>query len=155
MRIRTAIVILIFAIPMTYCSKATKPNSETQVIVEDFFKTLEHKGNSEAIERLFDKNKWMSPQILDTLSSQLSVLINQVGQYHGYEKIRERQYGERIIQFTYIAKYERQPLKFIFRFYKPNDKWQPQSVNMETDFIELELDEASRAYRFKENFDPD
>lgn len=152
MRIRTIFIVLIFTAPLTLCSQVKDPSSETEKIIDDFFKTYKDKGHKDAIESLLSTNKWITKADANNVATQLGELVSQVGQYYGHEKIRERQYGQSIVQYIYVVKYERQPLKFIFRFYKPNDKWQTQTFKYEIDFMD-ELDEAGKAYRFKENLD--
>lgn len=152
MRIKTLLIVLIFTAPLTLCSQVKAPSSETEKIIDDFFKTYKDKGHKDAITKLLTTNKWITKEDADNVAKQLKELIIQVGQYYGYEKIGERYYGKSIIQYIYVVKYERQPLKFVFRFYRPNDKWQTQSFKYEVDFMD-ELDEAGRAYRFKENLD--
>lgn len=51
-----------------------------------------------------------------------------------------------------LVKYDRQPLRFSFTFYKAKDVWQLYNFEYIDRLIE-ELDESSKVYRLKENFD--
>lgn len=49
-----------------------------------------------------------------------------------------------------MIKYDRQPVRFQFIFYKPSDKWQLQDFRYDDD-LDTELIEAANAYRLMEN----
>lgn len=132
------------------CTQEPEGNQETQKIVDGFFKTYKAAGPKEAIVSFLAMNKWVTNDDANNVAVQMNEVISQVGKYYGQEKITVSTYGNNVIQYVYIAKYERQPLKFIFRFYRPGDVWQVQSFNYEVDFIK-ELDEAGKGYRLKEN----
>jgi hypothetical protein len=47
--------------------------------------------------------------------------------------------------YSYLVKYDRQPLRFIFKFYKPNDKWVLYSYALD-DSLDDEIQEAAKLY---------
>jgi len=51
---------------------------------------------------------------------------------------------------TFIVKFERQPLRFKFLMYKPDNTWSLNNFSYDAS-IDDELEEASKAYRFKVN----
>jgi hypothetical protein len=51
---------------------------------------------------------------------------------------------------TYIVKYDREPLRFTFFFYKPKDVWRVSNFSYDEN-ISDELEEAAKVYRLKEN----
>ena len=123
------------------CNPAPHSNPETEKIVNDFFDTYRN-SPKKAIVTLLAKNRWITNEDTNKLVVQLDELLGQIGKFQGQELIRQDSYGKNILQYVYIAKYERQPLKFIFRFYRPNDAWDFHSFNYEVDFMNA-LDEIS------------
>ena len=53
---------------------------------------------------------------------------------------------------TFLVKHEKDAIIFRLVFYKPLDVWEIQNFKFTTK-IDEELEEASRAYRFKGNID--
>jgi hypothetical protein len=149
MKLRTILAVIILSTPLAMCSTGHSSNAETQKVVDTFFQ--EYKTSSKtAIVNLLAKNKWITNDDASKVASQIDELAVELGAYNGGEKIGESTYGTSMLQYVYVAKYERQPLKFTFRFYRPNNKWELYSFNYEVDFIN-ELDEAGKAYRLQEN----
>jgi hypothetical protein len=145
------IVVLIAAI---ICSTLplnaqSSSNTETQKVVDDFFKTYKRKGHAEAIYELLGTNTWVAGKSAENVSTKLSEVLNEAGEYHGYEKIKESMYGTNLIQYTYLVRYERQPIRFLFRFYRPDKKWQTQGFEFEVEFLD-ELNETSKPDKLQE-----
>src|ERR1700730_18206951 len=65
---------------------------------------------------VFASNKWMSEKksILETNKIKLKDLLDQLGEYYGYELITEKRAGESYILKSFLVKYERQPVRFTF-----------------------------------------
>lgn len=123
--------------------------------VEDFFITYDEKGAISALDKIFQTNSWMmerSKDKIENVKNQLGNLVSIIGDYHGYEFICIRSIGKSIVQYSYLVKYDRQPLRFSFTFYKAKDVWQLYNFEYDDRLIE-ELDESSKVYRLKENFD--
>jgi hypothetical protein len=77
--------------------------------------------------------------------------VDQLGEYYGYELITEKRAGESYIIKSFLAKYERQPLRFNFVLYKPNTKWVLQNLSFDVD-VDEELSDAAKFDRLKENW---
>lgn len=60
---------------------------------------------------------------VDNLKLKLRQATNRMGTYFGYEQIGEVSIGSSVMIQAFIVKYERQPLRFTLKYYKPNDKW--------------------------------
>jgi hypothetical protein len=60
--------------------------------------------------------------------------------------------GSSVVMLTYVVKHDREPLIFRFMFYKPQNTWVINDFKYNSSLDE-ELEEASKAYRFKENLD--
>lgn len=129
-----------------------KAQTSTEEIITEFFKTYE-KSPLKAVDYVFGTNKWMVDRNKDgveNVKTQLTSFLGLVGDYYGYEKIIEKSVGESYKLISYMVKYDRQPVRFTFVFYKPKDKWQVQNFQYD-DNLDDELEESSKVYRLKEN----
>ena len=88
---------------------------------------------------------------IETVKIKLADFISGLGDYFGYEPITEKSAGESYVLKSFLVKYERQPIRFTFLLYKPNDNWQIQNFTYDTN-IQGELEEAAKAYRLKSNW---
>jgi hypothetical protein len=134
MKFTTFVMVLLLTAPFSACSPTSRSNADTQKMVDEFFGAYQN-SHKDAIVSLLSKNKWITTEDTNKLVGQIDQLATQIGKYQGYEKLSESHYGNSILQSVYVAKYERQPVKFIFRFYKPGDTWEFQSFNYEIDFL--------------------
>jgi hypothetical protein len=147
---KTIIVLIVTILSSTLGLNAqSSTNTETQKIVDEFFKTYKRKGHAEAIYDLLGTNTWNAGKSAENVSAKLTDLMDQIGEYYGYEKINESTYGTSVIQYTYLVKYERQPIKFQFRFYRPDKKWKTQGFEFEVDFLD-ELNETPKTGKLQD-----
>ena len=131
-----------------------KAQTTTEEITTEFFKTYE-KSPQKAVDYVFGTNKWMMDRNKDgieNVKTQLTSFLGLVGDYYGYEKITEKSVGESYKLVSYMIKYDRQPVRFTFVFYKPKDKWQVQNFQYD-DNLDDELEESGKVYRLKENWE--
>ncbi len=106
---------------------------------EKFFKEYQTLGVAKSIDNLYASNKWMefSADAVSGLKTQLEGLtVDFVGKFHGYELVKEQKIGENYIFLTYLGRYDRQPIRFDFEFYKPNNTWQIHSFSFDDKFGE-------------------
>ena len=131
-----------------------KAQTTTEEITTEFFKTYE-KSPQKAVDYVFETNKWMidrNKDGIENVKTQLTSFLGLVGDYYGYEKITEKSVGESYKLVSYMIKYDRQPVRFTFVFYKPKDKWQVQNFQYD-DNLDDELEESGKVYRLKENWE--
>jgi len=147
------IKILSFLIVVALSSNILKAQTTTEEILTEFFNTYK-KSPQMAVEYIFGTNKWMMDRNKDgieNVKTQLTSFLRLVGDYYGYEKITEKSVGESYQLVSYMMKYDRQPVRFTFVFYKPKDKWQVQNFQYD-DNLDNELEESGKVYRLKENW---
>ena len=146
--------LLTFLIVIILSTNILKAQSTTEEITTEFFKTYE-KSPQKAVDYVFGTNKWMidrNKDGIENVKSQLTNFLGLVGEYYGYEKITEKSVGKSFKLVSYMIKYDRQPMRFTFVFYKPNDKWQVQNFKFD-DSLDDELEESGKVYRLKENWE--
>jgi hypothetical protein len=148
MKKRLLLIIVSSTIVMSSYSQMTKENVTTT-----FFSEYK-KDALTAYLNLFLNNKWMSSQqsTIETNKIKLKDLLDQLGEYNGYEFITEKQAGPSYILKSFLAKYDRQPVRYTFILYKPQDIWQLQNVIWDVDFDE-ELKEAAKIDRLRSNWE--
>ncbi|MBU2938737.1 hypothetical protein KO494_04195 [Lacinutrix sp. C3R15] len=145
---RQSILIIILLISFS-ASAQNDPNE----VVEQFFKEFKEKGAAIAIDNLYKPNKWInkSADAIIQLKSQLEGLNEDfVGKYYGKELILEKKLADSFILKSYLVKYDRQPIRFTFQFYKPNDTWMIQSFKFDGN-LDTEIEEAAKLYNFTLN----
>ena len=122
-------------------------SQEPQELIEKFFTEFEKKGAEKALDNLYSTNKWMArnQDAVQNLKSKLSTIETMVGKYYGHEVIIKKQIGNSLQLYSYMVKYDRQPLRFTFEFYKPNDKWQLFGFSYD-ESLDDELEEAAKIY---------
>lgn len=128
--------------------------STTEEITTKFFSTYAE-SPQEAVDYVFSTNKWMidrNKDGIENVKNQLTNFLGLVGDYYGYEKITEKSVGKSYKLESYMIKYDRQPVRFTFVFYKPKDKWQVQNFQYD-DKLDDELEESGKVYRLKENWE--
>lgn len=117
-------------------------------MVDKFFIDYQNSGSSEAIDKLYSTNKWMdrATDAITKLKGQLEGLNEDfVGKYYGYELIVEKKLAESYILLSYLVKFDRQPVRYTFQFYKPKDNWLIYSFKFDGG-IGDEIEEAAKLY---------
>ena len=95
-------------------------------VINKFFSLIDQDKTDDAIDFIFSNNKWFakSPDELNELKTELQKLGTLVGKNLGHDKLFEEQLTDHLVYVSYFVRYEREPVKFVFEFYKPKDKWQ-------------------------------
>lgn len=114
--------------------------------IEKFFKTYS-KDNGAALDTIFSSNKYFSKETTIELSKKLGELVAVIGEYCGEELIQKQIASKDFVLYNYIVKYERQPIKFTFIFYKPKESWVLYNFNFENN-LEVDLQNASKISLF-------
>lgn len=124
-------------------------NTPEDIILE-FFETYEEKGIVQGIDYLFATNKWMElkKEAIDNLKEQAHEFLaeDMLGKYYGYELITKKTVGNRLVYASYLIRYDRQPQRFEFTLYKPNNRWRIQNFSFDPRITE-ELEESGRVFR--------
>ncbi|AEH02176.1 hypothetical protein [Lacinutrix sp. 5H-3-7-4] len=136
---------LLFITFFSFSQSAPKESAEL------FFKEFKEKGSSTAIDNLYKPNKWISKNsdAIIQLKSQIAGLNEDfVGKLYGHELMFEKKLADSYILLSYMVKYDRQPIRFTFQFYKPNDEWVIYSFKYDGN-IDEEVEESAKLYNFR------
>jgi len=144
----------ILVLGLLFCSICSFAQNDPQKIIDEFFTLYKNKGVDTSLDYLFGTNKWMSnsKDQVEGVKSKLNGTLKLVGDYYGYDLITKKTVGDHYSLYTFMVRYDRQPLRFSMLFYKPNDQWRLMNFSYD-DGLDEDLQEAAKAYRLKENFD--
>ncbi|MGB1308027.1 MAG: hypothetical protein ACPG6B_03895 [Oceanihabitans sp.] len=136
------------AIIMLTFSTISFAQNKPEEIVAKFFTEYQNEGASKALDNLYSNNKWMNRKTdaITKLKQQFGTLNEDyVGKYYGYELIVEKKLSNSYILLSYLVKFERQPIRFTFQFYKPDNEWLTQSFKYDGN-IDEEIEESAKVY---------
>lgn len=124
-----------------------KAQSSDKEITSEFFKIFQTEP-MKAMDYAFSTNKWMERNIdgVENLKNKFKDLLPLIGEYYGHQMITQKKIGEDFKLVSYILKYDRQPVRFTFVLYKPNNKWQLQNLNWDVD-LDDEIVESAQQNR--------
>lgn len=143
---------LLLCLALFVCAGKVKAQEQTPADISKKFFELYATKPMDAIDQLFadvKKNKQVNDDIT-AIKKNLKVTIDQDGQYYGYEPLTEKGVGNTIKLLSYIVKYDKQPVRFVFVFYKPKDVWKIYTFQFNTNLDE-ELNNAAGVDLLKEN----
>ena len=126
---------------------STFAQNSPQKIIDDFFVAYKNDAGK-AVKDLYKTNLW-TERIKDDIENIANKLngftLDFVGKYYGYELITTKKFSESFELYSYLVKYDRQPIRFTFTFYRPNDKWMLYSFQFDDSFSK-EMEEAAKLY---------
>lgn len=111
-------------------------NSE-KAMLDQFF-VIYQEDPVAALDYIYDFNPWIASQgeAVQSLKDKLNPFIPLAGDYQEAEFIPTGRLRERFSMFIYLAKYDLQPLRFTFEFYKPKDRWMLYAFSFDNNFNE-------------------
>jgi len=107
-------------------------------IPERFFGLVAQGKTNEAIDYVYGTNQWVgknSDQVAN-LKGELAKLSSLVGKYAFHELLVEEKAGTRYVHLVYLVGYDRQPLRFELRLYRPSSEWRFQGVSFDAKLVE-------------------
>ncbi len=107
--------------------------NDLNTIPTKFFAVFKDKGSDAAIDYIYSTNSYMKPNMPANLKikAELKKITSMLDDYYGYELIKEQKLGNSYVKQTYMARFKRQPIRFIFVLYKANETWQLQQFKFD------------------------
>ncbi len=104
--------------------------------IQKFFSLYESGKKVEAVDSIYSTNPWMSSAAdsIQNIKTQLQGIEKLVGDYNGKEFVDELNVKDRFVHVTYLALYDRQPVRMEFQFYKPKSDWIIYSFSFDVNF---------------------
>ncbi len=146
MNIRKYLLIQILLI--IFCSNIYAQETPDQFI-DAFFETYQTGATDKAFDDLFATNTFISKEDVNTIKDKVNQYKEVIGEYHGFGLLIQKKIGEFIQINSYMLKYDRQPLRFILTFYKPDADWKIYNFRLSDDFVE-ELENATVKLSYEE-----
>lgn len=118
--------------------------------IAEFFGLYAQGKKTEAVDRLYGTNPWMASatDAIQQIKTQFDGIEKLVGEYNGNELIEDVNIKDRFAHVTYLALYDRQPVRMEFQFYRPREEWLMFSYSFDIDFDdEVEAGVRSRIAR--------
>lgn len=141
---RFLLVICLAIISITFSTICSA--SEYEQKIEKFVSMLKAGKSAEAVDYIYSGNPWLAraADAVQNVKSQVVSLNKLVGNLKNHEKLQEVTAGGRFVHLTYLAAYERQPIRFRFEFYKPENTWIIFSFSLD-DKLDDDLEAAANA----------
>jgi len=118
---------------------------ELERLISQFFQKYEKDGPTEAVDFIFKTNRDVTKSKLTELQDKLSSISLLAGRYNGYEQITVQKSSRSLVYYSYLVKHEKLPIRFIFIFYKPKDKWIIYKFKFD-DELDTELEQSGKVY---------
>jgi len=120
--------------------------SNPEDLIKAFFINFP-KNSNKAIDEIYNASGYKSSmtEAIENMKKIAENYPNTLGNYYGYEMITQKKCTDNFVLYSYFVKYDRQPMKFTFEFYKPNDKWRLYSLNFEAN-IDEDVEQAAKNY---------
>lgn len=137
--------------------KPDKPDETTTVkgkqpeeMVEIFFDLFRSRGPAQAVDYIFSNNPYIyeKKDSVGALKDKVARLEEMLGKEHGQVLIQDRQFADTVRTISYLVKYDRQPLRFTFVFYKAQNRWVTYQFNFDDLMDETTLKET-RSLKFE------
>jgi hypothetical protein len=139
-------IMVAVAILSTSCNKQPK-QEEYDNYSKIFFNKYETEGVDKAVNYIFSTNPLINQdgeQIVN-LKKGLKETTSLLGDYSGYGLITIKRATNNYVYCSYLVRYNRQPLRFSFIYYKPKDKWVLHKFTFDNE-VEKELENAGTIY---------
>ncbi len=131
--------LILTGITCIFCLSASFAQTTIKEITDKFFSTYAT-DPAKAVDYGFSTNKWIDIKMEDivNLKSNLKKMVDLCGDFHGYEMISEKTAGENVKMINYVVRHDREPLVFMFLFYRPNGSWRLYNFSY-TENLEADL----------------
>ncbi len=144
-RISRRLSVVCFAVILLMPAPARAQEAAYADIVDRFFALVQAGQTDEAVEFLYSSNPWMqrAADAVEQVRAQLKGLPTLVGQLQGFELLQTKTLGTRFVYLSYMALYDRQPIRFIFEFYRPAEEWMTFGFSFDQD-LDDDVEAAAR-----------
>lgn len=131
---QTNIILSILFFSSAIIAEPQKPNEKLpEDLVNTFFELYRSRGPVTAVDYIFANNPYIfeKQESVQSLKTKISNLEKMLGKENGSFMVQNQDFEGTIRVITYIVKFDRQPLRFSFVFYKPADRWLTYQFNFD------------------------
>ena len=133
-------IILIFSLILYTSTIYGQYSKSSEALTAEFFAMYKRDTNA-AFDFIFETNEWLAndKEEIGKIKAEVLEYKTTLGDYMGFEKLINKHIGGNLNVFVYLVKYERRPLKFIFKYYKSKNKWMLYKFKIEEN-IDRDID---------------
>lgn len=126
--------------------------ADYQKEIDKFFELYKKDKIEEAVNSIYSSNEYVSaiPDQVRNVKTQLNALKGIVGQVHHIGKLDTYYVGDAFVYVTYLATYDRQPVRYEFQFFKVNSGWRIYSFSFDDDLSEIQNQARKAAWSSKQ-----
>lgn len=116
-----------------------------QTEIDQFFERFGNGEVAEAVDGVYGSNPWidLNGDAVKNVRNQLLNINSLVGGFNGQVMLNETLVKDVYAHVTYLALFDRQPVRMEFQYYKPKDRWMVFSFAFDVKWDE-ELEQAVR-----------
>jgi len=143
-----SVYLIIITIAILFISCDNQPKQEEyDNYSKTFFSKYETEGADKALNYILSTNPLINnnDEQFAQLRKDLNASALLLGQYCGYALITKKKATSNFVYCSYLVRYNRQPLRFTFIYYKPKDKWVLHKFSFDNE-VEKELENAGTVY---------
>ena len=125
--------------------------STPEQIMDKFFQEMVTEKPDKVIDDFYAHMPWLAniKDEIAKLKTNFKSLPDYFGKFCGQALITKKEIGGgALVLYTYLVKYERQPVRFVFKFYKPKDSWIAYGFSYDMNLDE-ELDQSVKLQNLK------
>ncbi|MCC5451920.1 hypothetical protein LMJ53_09315 [Rheinheimera sp. UJ51] len=121
--------------------------ADYQTEIDDFFKLYQSGKVDEAVDSIYRTNKYVSsiPDQIKNVKNQLNALEGLIGDINNIGKVDTYAVGDNFVHVTYLATYDRQPVRYEFQFFKVKSGWRIYSFSFDDGITQEIATEARKA----------
>lgn len=125
--------------------------ADYQQQINNFFELYKKDKIDEAVDSIYSSNEYVSaiPDKIKNVKTQLNALKGMVGKVHHIRQLDTYLVGESFVYVTYLATYDRQPVRYEFQFFKVKDGWRIYSFSFDDDLSEIQSQARKAAWSAK------
>lgn len=146
-KITVSIILFFYAISSFIIHAQGTPDTT----IKEFFAKYRLERNS-ALDYIFSTNDYVPDEKVTKVKTSLTSLSKQIGNYVDYELITKKSAGKDLVLYSYLVKYDRQPLRFTMIFYRSTTVWRLYNFQFDTD-VDDELEKAAVIQMLPENLE--
>ncbi|MFQ5583079.1 MAG: hypothetical protein ACE5GL_01425 [Calditrichia bacterium] len=121
--------------------------------IERFFSKIDSGKYDKAINFIYSGNPWIADKYedIENVKKQFISLPEIVGSYADKSLLVKEEIAGRYVYLYYFVAFGRQPVSFVFEFYKPKDKWMIFSFTFADDVDTWVEERAKQKFYSQEN----
>lgn len=121
--------------------------------IERFFSKIDSGKYEDAINFIYSGNPWIADKYedIENVKKQFISLPDLVGTYANHTLLVDEKIAGRYVYLYYFVAFDRQPVSFVFEFYKPEEKWMIFSFTFADDVDTWVEERAKRKFYSGDN----